>query len=67
MAEVYSAMRRPFRFDGKEILITCSAGCVLVDGSIEPDEIMRIADKIMYRAKNDGRDRFVVERMTKTI
>ena len=67
MAEVYSAMRRPFRFDDKEIPITCSAGCVLVDGSSEPDEIMRIADKIMYRAKNDGRNRFVVERMTKTI
>lgn len=67
MAEVFSAMRRPFRFDDKEILITCSAGCVLVDGSIEPDEIMRIADKIMYRAKNDGRNRFVLERITKTI
>lgn len=67
MTEVFSAMRRPFRFDDKEILITCSAGCVLVDGSIEPGEIMRIADKIMYRAKNDGRNRFVVERITKTI
>jgi diguanylate cyclase (GGDEF)-like protein len=67
MTEVFSAMRRPFRFDDKEISITCSAGCVLVDGSIEPEEMMRIADKAMYRAKNDGRNRFLIERIKKTI
>lgn len=67
MTEVFSAMRRPFRFEDKEIPITCSAGCVFVDGSIEPEEIMRIADNAMYRAKNNGRDQFLIEKITKTI
>jgi len=67
MTEVFSAMRRPFRFNDKEILITCSAGCVIVDGSVEAAEIMRIADKAMYGAKNGGRNRFLVESIPETI
>jgi diguanylate cyclase (GGDEF)-like protein/PAS domain S-box-containing protein len=67
MTEVFSAMRRPFRINNKEILITCSAGCVLVDGSVEVDKIMHIADKAMYGAKNAGRNRFLVESIPETI
>jgi diguanylate cyclase (GGDEF)-like protein len=61
MEEVFAAMQRPFRRDEIDIPITCSAGCVLTDGSAHPDEIMRIADKAMYRAKFEGRNRFLVE------
>jgi diguanylate cyclase (GGDEF)-like protein len=61
MDEVFAAMQRPFKRDEIDIPITCSAGCVLTDGSAHPDEVMRIADKAMYRAKYEGRNRFLVE------
>ncbi len=61
MAEVSSAMQRPFTRNEVEMPITCSAGCVLADGSAEPNELMRIADKAMYRAKYEGRNRFLFE------
>jgi diguanylate cyclase (GGDEF)-like protein len=61
MEEVFAAMQRPFKRDEIDIPITCSAGCVLTDGSAPPDEVMRIADKAMYRAKFEGRNRFLVE------
>jgi len=61
MDEVFAAMQRPFKRDDIDIPITCSAGCVLTDGSAHPDEVMRIADKAMYRAKYEGRNRYLVE------
>jgi diguanylate cyclase (GGDEF)-like protein len=61
MDEVFAAMQRPFMRDAISIPITCSAGCVLTDGSTHPDEVMRIADKAMYRAKFEGRNRFLIE------
>lgn len=61
MDEVFAAMQRPFKRDEIDIPITCSAGCVLTDGSANPEEVMRIADKAMYRAKFEGRNRFLVE------
>jgi diguanylate cyclase (GGDEF)-like protein len=61
MEEVFAAMQRPFKREDIDIPITCSAGCVLTDGSAHPDEVMRIADKAMYRAKFEGRNRFLVE------
>jgi diguanylate cyclase (GGDEF)-like protein len=61
MEEVFSSMSRPFVHDDIEISITCSAGCVLNDGSEHPDEIMRISDKAMYEAKHKGRARYIVQ------
>jgi diguanylate cyclase (GGDEF)-like protein len=61
MDEIFAAMQRPFKRDEIDIPITCSAGCVLTDGSAHPDEVMRIADKAMYRAKYEGRNRYLVE------
>lgn len=61
MDEVFAAMQRPFTRNEIDIPITCSAGCVLTDGSAHPDEVMRIADKAMYRAKHEGRNRYLVE------
>jgi diguanylate cyclase (GGDEF)-like protein len=65
--EVFRAMQRHFTCKDQEISITCSAGCVLTDGSEAPDEVVRIADKAMYRAKNEGRNRFVIEPVVKPI
>ena len=61
MEEVFAAMQRPFRRGEIETSITCSAGCVLTDGKTDPAEIMRIADKTMYQAKFEGRNRYLVE------
>jgi diguanylate cyclase (GGDEF)-like protein len=61
MDEVFAAMQRPFRRHDVDIPVTCSAGCVLTDGSAHPDEVMRIADKAMYQAKHEGRNRYLLE------
>jgi diguanylate cyclase (GGDEF)-like protein len=61
MEEVFSSMQRPFRRGEIETSITCSAGCVLTDGTAPPEEIMRVADKTMYQAKFEGRNRYLVE------
>jgi diguanylate cyclase (GGDEF)-like protein len=66
MDEVFEAMRRPFVHGDLEMSITCSAGCVLSDGSESVDELMRIADKAMYKAKHQGRARFNVETVLRT-
>ncbi len=51
----------PFKLrDGKEISITVSIGvCTELDESL--DEMMRKADELLYRAKNNGRDQVVVD------
>ncbi|MEN9992520.1 MAG: hypothetical protein RLY83_90 [Actinomycetota bacterium] len=67
MDEVFNSMKRPFNHDNLEMAITCSAGCVLTDGSELPDEVMRVADKSMYRAKHQGRNRYLVETRLQTI
>jgi diguanylate cyclase (GGDEF)-like protein len=67
MDEVFNSMKRPFSHDNLEMAITCSAGCVLTDGSELPDEVMRVADKSMYRAKHEGRNRYLVETRLQTI
>lgn len=61
MEEIFASMQRPFRRGEVETSITCSAGCVLTDGTVNPDEIMRIADRTMYQAKHEGRNRYLVE------
>lgn len=61
MEEVFASMQRPFRNGDIETSITCSAGCVLTDGTMDPDEVMRVADKTMYQAKYEGRNRYLVE------
>lgn len=63
MDEVFSSMQRPFRRSEHEIAVTCSAGCVITDGTERPEEILRIADKAMYRAKHEGRNRYLVEKL----
>jgi diguanylate cyclase (GGDEF)-like protein len=61
MDEVFASMQRPFTRGEVEASITCSAGCVVTDGKAPPEEIMRIADRTMYQAKNEGRNRYLVE------
>ena len=67
MDEVFNSMKRPFTHDGASLEITCSAGCVLTDGSEIPDEVLRIADKSMYQAKHEGRNCYRVQPVLKAI
>lgn len=66
LEEVFAAMHRPFVHGDLEMSITCSAGCVISDGSEQVEEIMRVADKAMYEAKRLGRARFEVQKILKT-
>ncbi len=55
-----------FEFDGKEIELTVSIGIATVDPSptdheMTPNEFIRIADEALYRAKQEGRNRVVID------
>jgi len=52
---------RPFRLDEREVVITASIGIALSDAGQETaDSLLRNADLAMYRAKSDGRARYVL-------
>jgi len=52
---------RPFKLDGREVVITASIGIALSDaGQDDADSLLRNADLAMYRAKSDGRARYVI-------
>jgi diguanylate cyclase (GGDEF)-like protein len=61
MKEVFHAMQRPFNHNTPDLAITCSAGAVLTDGSERVEEVMRFADKAMYQAKYEGRNRYLID------
>jgi diguanylate cyclase (GGDEF)-like protein len=50
-----------FRDDGKEIRMTMSAGVAACPGTnlVHPDELIRLADRALYEAKETGRNRAV--------
>ena len=52
---------RPFKLEEREVVITASIGIALSDaGQENADSLMRNADLAMYRAKSDGRARYVM-------
>ncbi len=52
---------RPFTLDVRELVITASIGIALSDAGQETaDSLLRNADLAMYRAKSDGRARYVM-------
>lgn len=60
MLRIFESMARGFNHDMPELRITCSAGCVISDGQEPWAEIMRIADRQMYKVKNSGKNNFSV-------
>lgn len=61
-ARLVAALRRPYLVDGQEIVLTVSAG-IAIGGAGDDrsaEELLRDADAAMYRAKESGKDRFVV-------
>lgn len=61
-ARLVAALRKPYRVDGQEIVLTVSAG-IAVGGAGDDrsaEALIRDADAAMYRAKESGKDRYVV-------
>jgi diguanylate cyclase (GGDEF)-like protein/PAS domain S-box-containing protein len=57
--KVLSALRSPFRLEGRELRISASIGISLYpDDGFDVDALLRNADVAMYRAKERGRDGF---------
>jgi diguanylate cyclase (GGDEF)-like protein len=57
-----AALREPYLVDGQEIVLTASAGIAVggVGDDRSAEELIRDADAAMYRAKESGKDRYVV-------
>ncbi len=57
--KILETIRAPFLLDGREVSITISVGASVfpVDGP-DPDLLVRNADAAMYRAKQQGRNRY---------
>ena len=57
--KINQILARPFLIDGNEVRITASIGIALYGPEVaSPDALMVHADLALYRAKEDGRDRF---------
>ncbi len=53
--------KNDYNFDGKQIPVTISVGVVALDStSKSPDDLLALADKALYDAKNQGRNRVCV-------
>ncbi|WP_316168134.1 MULTISPECIES: EAL domain-containing protein [unclassified Bradyrhizobium] len=58
-AKLTKSMAAPYRLDGNEIHITVSIGISFCDPTItEPETMLTQADLALYRAKEEGRDRY---------
>ena len=57
-----AALREPYVVDGHEIVLTVSAGIAVGgrDDNRSAEDLIRDADAAMYRAKENGKDRYVV-------
>ena len=51
----------PFNFHGKPVSVTISFGLAQVKENDTAETIFSRADKLLYRAKSEGRDRVVSE------
>ncbi|MEP7040926.1 MAG: EAL domain-containing protein [Chloroflexota bacterium] len=56
---ILEALRSPFEFHGRQVVMRASIGAALTsDSSTEPDDLLRQADLAMYTAKTAGKGRF---------
>lgn len=58
---VQQILQRPVDLGGREIRTSASIGIAVSDADVEtPEEMLRVADTAMYRAKSSGRGRFEI-------
>jgi diguanylate cyclase (GGDEF)-like protein/PAS domain S-box-containing protein len=58
-AELTKCLAAPYRLDDNEVRITASVGISFFDSRIaDPDDMLTQADLALYRAKEEGRDRY---------
>jgi diguanylate cyclase (GGDEF)-like protein/PAS domain S-box-containing protein len=58
---IRASLSEPFEVDRHELFVTASIGASICrDHRIDPEAMLRDADAAMYRAKDDGRSRFVI-------
>jgi diguanylate cyclase (GGDEF)-like protein len=57
--KLMEAVRRPFQLKGRELYVTTSIGIsIYPEDGVDAESLIRSADIAMYRAKEQGRDRF---------
>jgi diguanylate cyclase (GGDEF)-like protein len=60
-SKVLEALRMPFALDGRELFLTASLGIsVYPDDGRDAETLVKNADAAMYRAKEQGRDRYLL-------
>jgi len=54
----------PFVFDGKDLPVTVSIGLVSMEDlkNVDMNDLLRRVDSVLYKAKNEGRNRVIEER-----
>ncbi|MGZ8315872.1 MAG: diguanylate cyclase domain-containing protein [Telluria sp.] len=61
-AKIVQAMQAPFDLDGVTVSVSASIGVAFYNGGLlEPEELMRQADVMLYEAKQSGRNAFRAE------
>lgn len=59
--QIAEALRPPIILEGQEVVVTTSIGIALsAPGCARPDELVRDADVAMYRAKKEGKARYIL-------
>ena len=57
---IQTAIRRPINLEGHRVTTSASIGIAVCTGQHEAGELLRNADIAMYRAKTEGKDRYVI-------
>ena len=58
-SKLLNAFEMPFIVDGRRIYLTCSIGIALAtDEDITPSQLLKRADKALYKAKESGKNQF---------
>jgi predicted signal transduction protein with EAL and GGDEF domain len=57
--KILNAMQQPYHLAGREVFSTCSIGVsVYPNDGEQPNDLLKHADAAMYRAKEEGRNRY---------
>jgi diguanylate cyclase (GGDEF)-like protein len=60
-AKIVAAMQAPFDLDGVTVMVSASIGLAyFTDGEIDPDALIKEADRLLYQAKQAGRNTYRV-------